>query len=275
MGRWPCDFGVYWFTFNGVEQADRDLNIARQLKGGPQLQVRQLRPLGKQSENSILFNGANLLLPVQDTLHSDIVQAPDDSWWGVALGVRPQASDFNGIQLGCKTFLFPVTLEDGWPVFNDGSPISKHIKGVLEDKSPLATYFNDFTTDTLDLEFYFLRTPYKMFYSLSACPGYLDNPALLLRKQMSYEETFETELDFAAPTNLTEAGNRAIVYTNSTIRTVAYYLLTTVSDPCYLLVGSFPKEQLPQFMTRYTSNGKPSLSPADFGFWSQTPASDF
>lgn len=108
--------------------------------------------------------------------------------------------------------------EDGWPVFNGGKPLSEHIEGVLEDKSPLSAYFNDFTAHTLDLAFYFLRTPYKTFYSLSARPGYLrvnansfalgdrDNPALLLRKQTSYEETFETELEFAAPTNLTEAG---------------------------------------------------------------------
>jgi beta-xylosidase len=39
-------------------------------------------------------------LPVQDTGHADIVQAQDESWWGVALGVRPQNGNFSHIQLG-------------------------------------------------------------------------------------------------------------------------------------------------------------------------------
>jgi beta-xylosidase len=120
--------------------------------------------------------------------------------------------------LGRETFLFPVTWEDGWPIFNGGQPISEHIEGVLKDKSPLSTYLNDFVSHTLDLSFYFLRTPYKTFHSLTARPGFLrvnanafalgdrDNPALLLRKQTSYEETFETKLDFSPRSNLTEAG---------------------------------------------------------------------
>jgi beta-xylosidase len=132
----------------------------------------------------------------------------------------PNGSAISNICLvtGRETFLFPVTWEDGWPVFNGGEPLSEHLEGVLKDKSPLAAYFNDFTSHALDLAFYFIRTPYKKFYSLVARPGFLrlnansfalgdrDNPALLLRKQTSYNETFETELEFAAPTNLTEAG---------------------------------------------------------------------
>lgn len=119
---------------------------------------------------------------------------------------------------GRETFLFPVTWEDEWPVYNHGQPISEHIAGVLFDKSPVTAYSNDFTAPMLDLGFYFLRTPYKTFHSLTARPGYLrlnanafalgdrDNPALILRKQTSYDETFETALDFAPRSNLTEAG---------------------------------------------------------------------
>lgn len=120
--------------------------------------------------------------------------------------------------VGRETFLFPVTWEDEWPVFNGGQPLSERITGFLQDKSPLATYYNDFTSDTLDGGFYFLRTPYKTFYSLTSRPGYLrlsgnsytlgdrDNPALLLHKQTSYTETFETQLEFQPTTNFTEAG---------------------------------------------------------------------
>lgn len=108
--------------------------------------------------------------------------------------------------------------ESGWPVFNGGQPLSEHLPDVLHDKSPIVSYNNDFTSPTLDPSFYFIRTPYKPFHSLSARPGYLtlnansyapgdrDSAALILRKQTSYEEIFETELDFTPKTNLTEAG---------------------------------------------------------------------
>ncbi|TFK38334.1 glycosyl hydrolase [Crucibulum laeve] len=176
-------------------------------------------PWENNPSNPILFNGADLLLLVQDTGHADIVQAQDGSWWGVALGVRPQDGNFSHIQLGRETFLFPVTWESGWPIFNHNQPISTHLPGVLHDKSPLSPYLNDFTTSrTLDNSFYFVRTPYKPFYSLSSRPGYLrlfansyapgdrDSSALILRKQTSYEETFETQLEFSPRDNLTEAG---------------------------------------------------------------------
>jgi len=63
-------------------------------------------PWENNPANPILFNGANLSLPVQDTGHADIVKAPDGSWWGVALGVRPQQSNFSHIQLGGSLFHF-------------------------------------------------------------------------------------------------------------------------------------------------------------------------
>ncbi|KAJ6632465.1 glycosyl hydrolase [Mycena sp. CBHHK59/15] len=295
-------------------------------------------PWESNPKNPILFNGANMSLPVQDTGHSDF------------------NGNFSHQQLGRETFLFPVTWEDGWPVFNNGQPLSEHIEGVLHDKSPVAAYLNDFTARALDLTFYFLRTPYKMFHSLAARPGYLrlnanayalgdrDSPALLLRKQTSYVETFETQLEFGAPTNLTEAGATifysdqlhndigvvgdgsggrrivirtsvqavqvgpwALTYTNSTITTVAYYPLTTTSGPVTLrIVGNSTSYSLgyaeggsttftfpvtidsvvlsvppvggfffkgAAFGVYNTGNGKPSLAPADFAYWKQTPGS--
>lgn len=86
------------------------------------------------------------------------------------------------------------------------------------DKSHLKDYSNDFQSPTLDSSFYFVRTPYKPFHSLTARQGFLrlfgnsyapgdrDSAALMLRKQTSYQETFETQLDFKPTTNLTEAG---------------------------------------------------------------------
>lgn len=196
-------------------------------------------PWENNPKNPILFNGADLTNAVQDTGHGDIVQGTDGRWWGVALGVRPQGLNFSHIQLGrrlsllvnfpsdsdelfCQgreTFLFPVTWEDGWPVFNSGLPLTEHIPDVLPDVSALIPYTNNFTSDALDDSFYFVRTPYKAFHSLTARQGYLrlfansyapgdrDSSALLLRKQTAYTETFETRLDDFKPTsNLTEAG---------------------------------------------------------------------
>lgn len=126
-------------------------------------------------------------------------------------------------QTGRETFLFPVTFDsDGWPVFNHGLPLSTEITGVeLPDKAHRSTFCDDFSTSsssTFDNSYYFLRTPYKPFHSLTTRPGFLrllanayalgdrDSPALILRKQRSYAERFETALDFMPNSNLTEAG---------------------------------------------------------------------
>jgi hypothetical protein len=143
-------------------------------------------------------------------------------------------SDSDSIPLkghsGRQTILFPVTWESGWPVFNGGKPVTPHMPDILSDVSPLKPYSNNFTSSanqtsisalkslnppdaavTLDDSFYTLRTPQKPFYSLTAREGYLkiygngfkigdrDTPALLLRKQAAYTETFEVVLDDFTP----------------------------------------------------------------------------
>ncbi|KAF9467557.1 glycoside hydrolase family 43 protein [Collybia nuda] len=311
-------------------------------------------PWENNPKNPILFNGANLTNPVQDTGHADFVQGVDGRWWGVALGVRPQNGDFNHIQLGRETFLFPVTWESGWPVFNAGKPISEHIEGVLQDKSPLESYLNDFTSRTLDPSFYFIRNPYKPFHTLRAgalqlnansyALGDRDSAALIVRKQMSYQETFETSLSFVPTNNLTEAGisiyygdmlhneigitgdsnggsNRFIVVrtivqakqvgpwalttANATVITTRYVSLSSPDTPVRLtIVGNSTSYALgyaegadkeftfpatidssalsiaptggfffkgAAFGAYNTGNGKPSLVPADFGYWKQVP----
>ncbi|KAH8831746.1 glycoside hydrolase family 43 protein [Flagelloscypha sp. PMI_526] len=173
-------------------------------------------PWENNPKNPILFNGADLSLPVSSTGHADFLQGTDGNWYGVALGTRPQGANFSHQQLGRETFLFPVTWEDGWPVFNHATPISEHIENFLSDEPHIHDYYNDFNQHTLDNDFYTLRTPYKPFYSItngklrirgnSYALGDRDSPALVLHKQRSYYESFETELDFNPTSNLTEAG---------------------------------------------------------------------
>lgn len=65
-------------------------------------------PWENNPNNPILFNGANLSHPVQDTGHADLIQSPDGKWWGVALGVRPQGQNFNHLQLGRCPYHSPL-----------------------------------------------------------------------------------------------------------------------------------------------------------------------
>ena len=61
-------------------------------------------PWENNPNNPILFNGADPSLPVQRTGHADIVEGVDGSWWGVALGGRPQGGNDSHIQLGMSPF---------------------------------------------------------------------------------------------------------------------------------------------------------------------------
>ncbi|GLB42704.1 putative glycosyl hydrolase 43 family protein [Lyophyllum shimeji] len=221
--------GPHMYHINGtyyllIAEGGTDVHHRATIQRGPS----PSGPWESNPNNPILFNGADLSNAVQDTGHADIVQGADGRWWGVALGVRPQGHNFSHIQLGRETFLFPVTWSGGWPIFNSGQPMTEHLpSSILPDRSPLAAYTNTFTftssSPTLDPSFYFIRTPYKPFHSLTARRGYLrlfgnayapgdrDSAALVLRKQTAYEETFEVLLDgFVPRDNLTEAG--ATVY---------------------------------------------------------------
>ncbi|KAF5381904.1 hypothetical protein D9757_007546 [Collybiopsis confluens] len=304
-------------------------------------------PWENNPANPILFNGANLSLPVQWTGHSDIVEGPDGRWWGVALGVRPQG-DFDHIQLGRETFLFPVTWVDGWPVYNHGQPISTEIPGVLSDKSHLSEFFDDFNSSSSHTAGLGRGLDQASSVSRAARSHWVIETTPLsfyANRQANYEDTFETVLDgFEPMSDLTEAGVTAfygdfahndigvtgapapgqgrvvvtriivpakqvgpwaLTTSNNTITTVTYTPLRTKSDPVKLvIVGNSTTYSLGfaeggdeevTFTTTFdsvsmsvppvndfffkgaafgmynTGNSKPTLAPADFPYWKQTP----
>jgi beta-xylosidase len=174
--------------------------------------------------NPFIYNYAlDPLAAVQWTGHADLVQTPKGDWYGVMLGARLQGEDRNRshVQLGRESFMYPVTwTTDGWPIANGGKPILEHIPDVLYDKQQAVPYLNDFRS-AADLDkdhtFYVPRTRVKKFAAVDKGqlvisgnaynPSDRDAPALLLRRQSAYEETFETRLDGYSPANnFTEAG---------------------------------------------------------------------
>ncbi|MBX5448433.1 glycoside hydrolase family 43 protein [Thermogemmatispora sp.] len=113
--------------------------------------------------------------PVQATGHADLVQAHDDSWWLVCLGVRPQP--FTKLHhLGRETFLAPVVWDaSGWPHVGDNGRIQLSFEGPqlpsVPWPSPAAR--DDFDQPTLGLDWNFLRWPQPGSWSLTARPGFL------------------------------------------------------------------------------------------------------
>ncbi|KAL8283816.1 hypothetical protein RQP46_005248 [Phenoliferia psychrophenolica] len=171
--------------------------------------------------NPLIYNGVDPdpnTQPVQFTGHADIMQAQDGSWWGVCLGIRPQGGELARAQLGRETFLYPVTWQDGWPIFNDKQSIGLDGPGIYNLSSKSTSYFDDFSSDILDIGYYYLRTPYLRFWSLLDRPGWLrlqggpftlgdrEQPSLLLRKQTALHQLWETVLDFNPNSTKQEAG---------------------------------------------------------------------
>jgi xylan 1,4-beta-xylosidase len=102
--------------------------------------------------------------PITTAGHSDMVQAPDGSWWAVFLGARTYDKTF--FNQGRETFLLPITWKNEWPVILDqGKSIPYHLKAsathqVKPSKNPVAGNFiwrDDFSTATVNLHWNYLR----------------------------------------------------------------------------------------------------------------------
>lgn len=104
--------------------------------------------------------------------HADLIQGPDDNYYGVFLAVRP--NEENRVNTGRETFILPVDWSGEYPVFENGLvPIEPKLKlpeGV-ENKTGQDgylpngnfTYTEDFSSDKLDFRWIGLRGPREAF----------------------------------------------------------------------------------------------------------------
>ncbi|KAI0434976.1 glycoside hydrolase family 43 protein [Xylaria sp. FL1042] len=165
---------------------------------------------------------------VQRTGHADVFDDSKGNWWAVFLGVRP-VKDEDGRylepQMGRESYLVKVDWVDDWPVFNEGHNITLTTTGrmpieqaITQVKPGSIKWQADLTQQKLDLGWYQKNTPLKQCYSLKERSGYLrlygncydlaspEAPAMLLRKQSSYTESFEAKLQFSPRRSGYEAG---------------------------------------------------------------------
>ncbi|TIC91126.1 Non-reducing end alpha-L-arabinofuranosidase BoGH43B [Colletotrichum higginsianum] len=153
---------------------------------------------------------------VQRTGHCDVFEDGCGQWWAVMLGVRPVKSEgkFLEPQMGRETFLVRVDWEDDWPIFNQGRNITLQTIGrgpirevAVADENGVK-WKADLSKPSLELGWYHKNTPTKSCHSLTERPGHLrlygncfdlsspESPAMLLRKQSSFNEIFRVKMFF-------------------------------------------------------------------------------
>ncbi|KAJ4393154.1 hypothetical protein N0V93_002361 [Gnomoniopsis smithogilvyi] len=211
-GEW-----YYLFTAEGGTEAGHQEWVSRSRDGvyGP----------WEDQGQPLWYNGPDE--EVQRTGHADVFEDEKGRWWAVLLGVRParhHGGQWLEPQLGRETFLVTVDWVDDWPVFNNGKNIalltqgreSQH--GIANSHEESPTWTADLSKTELELGWYQKNTPIKQAFSLSDRPGYLrlygncydlsspEAPAMLLRKQTAYSQTFETKMAFSPSRIGYEAG---------------------------------------------------------------------
>jgi xylan 1,4-beta-xylosidase len=109
--------------------------------------------------------------------HADIVLGPDNKYYGVFLGVRP--NDKDRVNTGRETFMLPIDWSGLFPVFENGlvplEPKIKMPKGVTENKAGKDgfvpngnfTFTENFTSEKLDYRWIGLRGPREKFISVT------------------------------------------------------------------------------------------------------------
>ena len=157
---------------------------------------------------------------VNSTGHGDLVELSDGSWAMVCLGIR---NEINGASnMGRETFLMPVEWQETtlrWVEKSQGVwrpliyelPVVSPSTGRVDKESPLIiqntyqntdySFFDDFLSDDLKLEWNFRRVPKDKIFSLKERKGFLrlhlDSQNFGLRKQYSLIGLRQRETSFS------------------------------------------------------------------------------
>lgn len=108
--------------------------------------------------------------------HADLIQGPNNKYYGVFLGIRP--NNQNRVNTGRETFILPVDWSGDFPVFENGLiPLQPKLKmpaGVTNKTGKDGffpngnfTFTENFTSKKLDYRWIGLRGPRENFISLS------------------------------------------------------------------------------------------------------------
>lgn len=157
--------------------------------------------------------------PIQGLGHADLVDAPDGSWFAVALGFRPHGYP-PCYHLGRETFLCPVTwADDGFPRFGkDGRLGLEEDTALPVEPQPSAPIREDFSKTELAHVWCFLRGPAPSLWSLTERPGHLRlrgsaaglddaaSPAWIGLRQRHFDVNVAARLEFRPGQEREEAG---------------------------------------------------------------------
>jgi xylan 1,4-beta-xylosidase len=112
--------------------------------------------------------------PVTSTGHADLIKFEDGSWWAVFLGCRPYKD--NHFNTGRETFLLPVDWVDEWPVILESGKkvaMKENSSHNLNERGNNDFFSagnflvrDDFSGNSLDLYWNFIRTPEGDWYAL-------------------------------------------------------------------------------------------------------------
>ena len=161
--------------------------------------------------------------------HADIIEGPNGQWYGVFLGIRPNAA--GQVNTGRETFILPVDWSGTYPVFENGlvpiEPTLKLPEGVMNKTGEDGNFPNgnftfkeDFSADKLDYRWIGLRGPREAFIKhtkkgLEIEPfeteiTELKPTSTLFHRQMHRTFSFKTDLTYTPKSDEDFAGITAL-----------------------------------------------------------------